>query len=129
VPHIVVRRLETGAEELIFATVFGIVSGSTYYVPIFIFIADDLFYWDFFHSDASMIDFLLHKSSFKHIQKQAPAPDSCGIHSATVLLVDARALNAHKHLAGLTIGAYNTVLDSVGHGSHHDAVRGKIQLL
>ena len=69
-----------------------------------------------------MIDLLLHKSSFQYLHTQALAPDSCGIHAATVFLVGTKTLNAQVHLGNSTIGVCFTVLDSVGHGSYHQAV-------
>jgi hypothetical protein len=98
--HYIERRLETSAEELVFGTAFGIVKGCTYI--IFHATFDDLIKWGFFHSDANMIDFLLQKSSFHHIHSQALAPDACRIHAPAVLPVDARALNAHRELLGVT---------------------------
>ena len=88
---------------------------------------DELLHWAFLHNDANMIHFLFRKSSCHSRDTQALAPYASGVHAATVILVWAKDLNTQKHLQGFAVYGLLPVLDSVGHGSCHQALPAKIQ--
>ena len=117
-PHIVVRHLEASNEVFISAAGCDIVSGSAY---ILFPATADYLCWRFFHNDEAMKHFLLYKTSFYHIHTQAPAPDASGIHTATILRVDAKRTNLQLDSDNFTIGVGLTIFDALGHGSCHQA--------
>jgi hypothetical protein len=113
-----VGRHETSIEEFVFCALFGIVLGCTF---IFCSLTADVFCWRFFHRDYFMTHYLLYETNIDRFNTQVLASDSSGIHTATILAVGAKLVNARLLSDNLTIGVRPTVFDAIGHGLDHQA--------